>query len=414
MTIPEQPELALAESRMESGADRRGYRLTSIDMARGLVVVIMALDHVRDFVMLDGIQDPMSDPHISPPLFFTRWITHFCAPVFVYLAGTSAGLMAARRRPASLAAFLVTRGVWLILIEIFVVSTAFTFSPLGINQLGGRTMLILQVLWAIGAGMALLAGAQFLGKGVCFVIGSVIVLGHNLLDGVWPTSTGILDTSPPLWAALHIQMTVATGRFLIRLGYPLLPWAGVMLLGYGSAGIFQQPPEKRNSKLLRIGSALVAAFVVMRSFDIYGDPRGWHSQSPGITATVMSFLNTTKYPPSLLFLLMTLGPAAVLCAYAERFGGWLKDTLVMFGRVPFAFYIAHFYVAHTLAVVLGICQGYTVSQMMTYHRFTPKGFGVDLAGVYVVWLLVIALVYPLCRWFAAIKARRTDWWLSYV
>jgi uncharacterized membrane protein len=383
-------------------------------MVRGLVVLIMALDHVRDFVMLGGIQDPMSDPHINAPLFFTRWITHFCAPVFVFLAGTSAGLMAARKRPASLAAFLVTRGLWLILIEVFVISTAFTFSPLGIEQLGGRTMLILQVLWAIGAGMVLLAAAQFLGKRACFVVGAVIVVGHNLLDGIWPTSSGLLDTGPPLWAALHVQMSVAAGRFLIRLGYPLLPWTGVMLLGYGSAGIFQQPPEKRNSKMLKIGIALTAAFVVIRAFDVYGDPRGWQSQNSGIAATVMSFINTTKYPPSLLFLLMTLGPAAILCAYADRLGGWLKDTLVMFGRVPFAFYIGHFYLAHALAVVIGIFQGYAASQMMTYHRFTPEAFGVNLASVYVVWLLVIALMYPLCRWFAAIKARRTDWWLSYV
>ena len=399
---------------MESEPDRRDYRLTSIDMVRGLVVIIMALDHVRDFVMRGGIQDPMSDPHISPTLFFTRWITHFCAPVFVFLAGTSAGLMAARKSPAALAAFLAKRGLWLILIEVFVISTAFTFSPLGLEQLGGRTMLILQVLWAIGAGMVLLACAQFLGKRACFVIGAAIVLGHNLLDGVWPTSAGLLDTSPPLWAALRVQMTVVAGRFLIRLGYPLLPWAGVMLLGYGSANIFQQPPEKRNSQLLKIGFALIAAFVVLRALDVYGDPRGWHSQAAGITATVMSFLNTTKYPPSLLFLAMTLGPAAVVCGYADRFGGRLKATLVMYGRVPFAFYIAHFYLAHALAVVLGVFQGFTASQMMTYYRFDPPGFGVGLLGVYLAWFLVVALVYPLCRWFAALKARRTDWWLSYL
>jgi len=187
-----------------------------------------------------------------------------------------------------------------------------------------------------------------------------------------------------------------------------------MLLGFGAAGVFKQGPEKRNSQLLGIGITLVAGFVLLRAFDRYGDPREWHRQAAGFLSSTMSFLNTTKYPPSLLFLLMTLGPSAIVCAYADRFSGWLKDTLVMFGRVPFAFYIAHFYLAHAIAVVIGLCQGYTANQMMTFFAFNPKGFGLGLPGVYGVWLLVVALLYPLCRWVAAVKARRTDWWLSYL
>lgn len=375
--------------------------------------MIMALDHVRDFVMVSVVQDPMSDPSISPALFFTRWVTHFCAPVFVLLAGVSAGLMAARKSPRTLAAFLAKRGAWIILIEVTVLSTALTFSPLGLAQLDGRTLLVMQVLWAIGASMVVLAGAQFLGRHVCLLIGAGVVLGHNLLDSFWPPND-LFGVGAPPWVALHAQMSSVIGPFQIAFVYPLLPWIGVMLLGFGVAGLFEQEPRKRNSQLLTIGLTLVGGFVLLRTFNRYGDPREWHRQAASYLATTMSFLNTTKYPPSLLFLLMTLGPAAIVCAYADRFSGWLKDTLVMFGRVPFAFYVAHFYLAHALAVVIGLCQGFTVNQMMTFFAFNPKGFGLALPGVYGVWLLVVAMLYPLCRWVAAVKARRTDWWLSYL
>lgn len=393
--------------------DRRAYRLTSIDMLRGLVIIIMALDHVRDFVMLGAVSNPMSDPNVNPFLFFTRWITHFCAPVFVFLAGASAGLMAARKSPSSLAAFLVKRGLWIIFIEVAVISTAITFSPFGVEQAGGRTLIMLRVLWVIGASMVVLAGAQFLGMRACLIMGLTIVLGHNLLDAVWPAG-GMVGTPSLLWISLHSKVKFIAGQFLILIGYPLLPWMGVMLMGYGAAGIFQSTPERRNSQLLGIGIGLIAAFVLLRILDVYGDRNGWHLQLAGVTATIMDFLNTTKYPPSLLYLLMTLGPAALVCANADRFKGWTKDTLVMFGRAPFVFYIAHFYLAHALALALGVYQGFTVRQMMTDPGFNPKGFGVELPGVYVMWLLVIVLLYPLCRWIAAVKRRRTDWWLSYL
>ena len=244
------------------------------------------------------------------------------------------------------------------------------------------------------------------------LVGAAIVLGHNLLDAFWPTNNA-WDTAP-LWVALHAQMAYVVGPFQIINAYPLLPWIGVMLLGFGSAGLFEQQPEKRNADLLRIGLAFTAAFVVLRGLNRYGDPHSWQVHATGFGATLMSFLNTTKYPPSLLFLLMTLGPAAVICAYADCFRGWFKDTMVMYGRVPFAFYFAHFYLAHALAVAIGVWQGYTVSQVSTAYRFFPKGFGLSLPGVYVVWVMVVVLLYPLGRWFAAVKARRTDWWLSYL
>jgi len=278
--------------------DVRAYRVTSIDMLRGLVIVIMALDHVRDFFMVGGAADPMENPDASPALFATRWITHFCAPVFVLLAGTSAGLMAARRSPSALALFLLKRGLWLIFIEWFVISTAWTFSPRGIEQLHGLILVILQVIWAIGASMIVLSAAQYLGRPACLVIGAIVVLGHNLLDPIWPVRHSFNEMKP-LWVALHSPISQDLGPFRLYFAYPLLPWAGVMLLGYGVAGVFELPPKRRDAVLLRSGIILTLAFLAVRALDVYGDPHGWQVQSQGAAATIMSFLNTTKYPPSL-------------------------------------------------------------------------------------------------------------------
>jgi uncharacterized membrane protein len=396
-----------------NSTDARGYRLSSIDMLRGLVILIMAIDHTRDFFSTSMSIDPMNDPNVSLPLALTRWITHFCAPVFVFLSGTSAGLMVARKTPAELGKFLLTRGLWLIFVEIFILSTAGTFSPGGIEQLGGKTLAFMQVLWVIGASMVLLAGLQFLGRKVGLALGAVIVLGHNALDGHWPVSAGILDTSPPLWAALHVSMSKVAGPFHFLFLYPLAPWLGVMLLGFGSSVLFEREPAARNRALLSWGLGIAAAFIVLRFIDGYGEPNHWQFQARGV-ATLIDFLNTTKYPPSLLFLAMTLGPAAIFCAYADRMRGFLKDTFVMFGRVPFAFYVAHFYLLHLLSLLLGAIQGVPVAELLTFPPFYPRNYGVSLPMVYVVWALVIAILYPLCRWVAAVKTRNRARWLSYV
>jgi uncharacterized membrane protein len=393
--------------------DQRAYRLTSIDMLRGLVIIIMAIDHTRDFFSVQMSIDPLGDPNVSLPLALTRWITHFCAPVFVFLAGTSAGLMAARKAPEDLAKFLLTRGAWLIFVEIFIISTATTFAPGGIEQLGGRTLAFMQVIWTIGASMVVLAGLQFLGRKVCLALGVLIVLGHNALDSHWPVSQSFVDTSPPLWAALHIPMSKVAGPFHFLFLYPLLPWLGVMLLGFGASVLFEREPPARNRALLLWGIVITAGFMVLRFFDGYGEPNHWQVHERGV-ATVIDFLNTSKYPPSLLFLAMTLGPAALLCAFADRLHGFLKDTLVMFGRVPFAFYVAHFYLLHLLSLALGSWQGIPVAQLLTFPPFYPGGYGLPLAGVYGVWLLVVVLLYPLCRWMAAVKTRSNAWYLSYL
>jgi len=397
---------------LNSVLSTREYRLDNIDMLRGFVIVIMALDHVRDYFMVGGEQDPMTNPEVGAALFFTRWITHFCAPVFVFLAGTSAGLMLARKSPAQLGSFLLKRGCWLIGVEWFLISTAWTFAPGGLAQVRGLVFVPMQVIWAIGASMVVLAGFQFLGRRACLFVGLLIVLGHNALDSVWP-STDILEEGAAWWVSLHSQVSYAFGPFLLVFAYPLLPWIGVILLGFGSAAVFEEPPERRSALLIRWGLASVLAFVVLRVIDLYGDPNPWQLQGQAVR-TVIDFLNVTKYPPSLLFLLMTLGPAAILCAYANRIPPAIKRPLVIFGRVPFAFYVAHLYLIHALSVGLGVVQGFDANQMLTIVFFYPEGFGIGLFGVYGVWVLVVCLLFPFSKWVASVKARRHDWWLSYV
>jgi uncharacterized membrane protein len=353
----------------------------------------------------------MADPNVTLSLFFTRWITHFCAPVFVLLAGVSAGLMVTRRTKGELGRLLVTRGIWLIAIEMCIVSTALTFAPRGIPELGGQTFIAMQVIWAIGASMLVLSAVQWAGRRTCLIAGLVIVGAHNQLDAWWPANA--LLEQRPLWVALHAQMSVTVGPLLLAFAYPVLPWIGVMLVGFGISPVFTLPADRRHRALLGAGLTLTAAFITIRALDMYGDPNRWQWQADGIR-TLLDFINTTKYPPSLDFLLMTLGPAAILCAVADRMSGTVKQALVTLGRVPFAFYIAHFYLIHVLAVGLGMLQGFSVSQMATLFFFYPQGYGLPLSQVYVMWAVVVLAVYPFCRWMAGIKARRRDWWLSYV
>src|SRR4051812_46743742 len=394
--------------------DGRGYRLTSIDVLRGLVIVIMALDHVRDMILAGATQDPMADPNVTVGVFFTRWITHFCAPVFVLLAGVSAGLMASRRSRGDLFRLLLTRGLWLLVVEGVLISTSATFSPRGIPEFGGATAIILQVIWAIAAGMIVLSGAQWLGRRACLALGLAIVVGHNLLDPAWPITAALDQKTWPFWVALHSQASFRVGPFLFIVIYPVLAWIGVMLLGFGLSPIFELPERRRNALLLRGGVAMVVAFVALRAVGFYGDPNGWQLQPGGPVATALDFLNTTKYPPSLDFVLMTWGPAAIFCAFADRLPDRVSGVLSTYGRVPFAFYVPHFYLIHAISVALGLAQGFTLAQMWTLFFFYPQGYGLGLPGVYAVWVVVIVTLYPFCRWVGSVKARRRDWWLSYL
>jgi len=394
--------------------DQRAYRLTSIDMLRGVVIVVMVLDHVRDFFLADLNLNFMDDPAVSPVLYVTRWITHFCAPVFVFLAGTSAGLMVLRKTPAELARFLATRGIWLILVEWLVIATAYSFAPLGSPGFGGKIFISLQVIWAIGASMLVLAACQFLGRKTCLVLGVAIVLGHNALDFVWPAPDSFAPAATPVWVALHARFRETFGPFYISFLYPVLPWIGVMLCGFGSSTLFELPEWRRRQALRLAGVTMILGFLILRLLDVYGDPNHWQSQPEGALRTVLDFMNVTKYPPSLAYLLATLGPAALVCAQAERWSGWVKDQFVMLGRVPFAFYAVHFFLIHALAVLLGVLQGFPAASFFDVYYFFPKGYGVPLWGVYLVWMLVISLLYPWARYVAGVKARSKSWWLSYV
>jgi uncharacterized membrane protein len=386
---------AAAESRVP--AERR--RLDHVDLLRGLVMVIMVLDHVRDY-LTNAHFDPTDLLRTDAALFGTRWITHFCAPIFIFLAGSSAWIAGTRRTRAELTRFLVTRGVWLILLEFTVISFGWYFSTRW--TVGARG----QVIWAIGASMVVLAGVIHLPRPAIAGFGLLLVLGHNLLDGIAPASFGALA---PLWHVLHVPGELG----IVSLRYPLVPWIGVMALGFvaGPAVFSRDPAVSR--RLAWVGGLLILAFVVLRGLNLYGDP------SPRIddgdpTMMAISFLNTTKYPPSLLYLLMTLGPGLVALAAFRRAQGPLAGVLITFGRVPFLFYVAHLYLVHSIAVAAGMAQGFPASAMFTYFRDLPRTYGFGLPVVYLVWIGVVAVLYPLCRRYAALKARSRAWWLSYL
>lgn len=375
-------------------------------------MVIMALDHVRDFFLISAT-DKLAAPDVDLAVFTTRWITHICAPVFIFLTGTSAGLMQARKEAKFLGWFLLTRGLWLILVECLIISNISTFAPWGLPQLNGSVVVILQVFWAIGASMVVLAAMQFMGRRVCLGVGLGILLCHNLLDTWWP-QTKLLDETTQVWIALLSPMAFRVEPILILFSYPLLPWTGVMLVGFGMAQTFELAAEQRSKNLFRLGVSLTTLFLIVRGVNVYGDPQAWVYHEGEIARSLISFLSVQKYPPSLSFLLMTLGPAAIFCSFAEHFPRKLEEILLNYGRAPFIFYVMHLLFIHGLSVLLGVLQGFEASQFLTMYPFFPKGFGVPLAAVYPVWILLVAMLYPLCAYVSKIKARRKDWWLSYI
>lgn len=392
-------------TRVNDGASiGRRSRIASIDLLRGLVMVIMALDHTRDFFAAGGVNPrDVADP----ALFLTRWVTHFCAPVFILLAGVSAFLRGAGANGRSLrdlSRFLVTRGLWLILVELTVVRLAWTFS-LDLNYF------FTQVIFAIGASMVILSGLVHLPRRIIAAIGLIMIAGHNLLD---PISAKMFGAAAPVWNVLHESAMVQFGAVRWLAVYPLIPWIGVMAAGYALGPVFLRDHRTRTRMLVGWGLAVTVGFVVLRATNLYGDPAPWTAQ-PTLAATILSFINCEKYPPSLLYLMMTLGPALLLLAAFEKALGRIADAVTVFGRVPFFYYVIHIYFVHMLAVLLTAMTGGSVGWMFgPFPPDKPESYGIGLAGVYVIWLAVVAALYPLCRWFAAVKQRRTDWWLSYL
>ena len=398
-------------------------RIDSIDLLRGIVMVIMMLDHTRDFVHNAALQfDPTDLSRTNIVLFFTRWITHFCAPVFVFLAGTGAYLQLARgKRKAQLSRFLVTRGLWLIFLELTIVKLGVFFNP-DIRFLG-----FLQVIWVIGVSMIILAALIYLPKSAIATFGLLMIALHNLLDTIrvegWQGPGSPIPTvSEKLWIVLHQAFygfpILGDNSPVIAVIYPLVPWVGVMAVGYAFGVLYQLDPQRRRRLLLTIGGAATALFIVIRAINVYGDPSQWSSQK-NFVFTVLSFVNTTKYPPSLLFLLMTLGPSILALAVFEvkTSGGAIRSFFVTFGRVPLFFYILQWFTAHIISIVLHLAFGKPVSWLwqspINFGQSQP-GIGFNLGVVYLAWIAGVLLLYPLCRWFAGVKQRRRDWWLSYL
>jgi uncharacterized membrane protein len=388
-------------------ADRRA-RVASVDLVRGIVMVVMALDHVRDFLAIPA--SPTNLATTTPALFLTRWITHFCAPVFCLLTGVGARLSLGRKTRTELARFLWTRGLWLIALDLVVARCL-------IYQFNVDFQLtVLDVLWSLGWSMIALAGLIYLPPAAIAAFGVVLVAGHDLLDGIRPERFGALA---PIWRVLHAPGPIGAGAaHSLFVAYPLIPWIGVMALGWCLGAIYVWPAERRHRALLWLGLGLTGAFVALRAVKGYGDPVPWAPQAtPVITA--LSFLNTTKYPPSLAFLLMTLGPALLVLRAAETAPRWL-DPIRIIGKVPLFYFLVHFAVIHVIAVVVsaisfGAIGGMFESPTIDRYPITfPAGWGFTLPVVYAVWIGVVIAVYPLCRWYAAVKQRRREWWLGYL
>jgi uncharacterized membrane protein len=378
-------------------------RVASIDALRGMVMVLMVLDHARDFFV--GFNVNTTNLAITtPPLFFTRWVTHFCAPVFVFLAGVSAYLYGERHGKPRLSRFLLTRGLWLIVLEVTIVRFAWTPDPF-------YRVTLLQVIWVIGWAMTILAALCRLPIVATIALGSVLVAGHDTLNGIHAGQLGSLGWT---WTLLHERGVLepwAGHRFLIA--YPLLPWIGVIALGYGFGTVFDKPPEERRRTILRFGLVATAGFGALRLANVYGDPVPWSSNG-GTLWAVLSFLNCEKYPPSLLYLLMTLGPAlCVLAVLPDEKTRPLVAKLVTFGSVPLFFYVAHLHLLRWTSLPLGVARWGAAA-------FTPPPAGhagspeLSLWSAYLASALACAILYRPCRWFAELKARRKDWWIGYL
>jgi uncharacterized membrane protein len=384
-----------------------------VDALRGAIMMLMAIDHVRDFFHSAAMSASPTDlSRTTPAIFFTRWITHFCAPVFALTAGLGAFFWLRKRTTGQLSRFLVTRGLWLMILEVTVLRFILTF------EIGTKgKLIILTVFWMLGLCMVILAALVHLPERLLFALSIAVIAAHNLLDSVRAARFG---SAAWLWDILHQQGVFNAGGASVLVAYPLIPWIAVMAAGYCLGRVIGWEPARRQSLLLRLGLALSLAFVLLRAWNRYGDPLPWSAQ-PSWVFTVLSFLNTTKYPPSLQFLLMTLGPALLAMAWLERIRFSAANPMIVFGRVPFFFFLLHLAMIHALAVAANLLRyGRAPFLLMPApsmggpRQVFPPNYGFNLGVVYLVWLAVIALAYPACRWYSQLKQRRTDWWLSYL
>jgi len=398
-------------------------RIQSIDFLRGVVMILMLLDHTRDFVHSSALQsDPTDLSRGDATLFFTRWITHYCAPTFVFLSGVSIYLQReAGKSTGDLARFLFTRGIWLIVLEFTLVRFGFAFnfdySFFGVGQ----------VIWVIGVSMVIMAGLIYLPVRLVGAIGLAMILFHNLLDGIQvPPNIAFAGQPPPdisqmAWIILHQPGVIPLfgGVSSAFVAYPLIPWIGVMALGYAVGTIYLWDTTSRRKWFLAVGIATTVLFFAIRATNVYGDPALWKIQDTPVF-TLLSILNTTKYPPSLLFLMMTLGPAMIVLALTDRIDGkavWQRISIT-FGRVPMFYYLLQFPLAHAMGIVLSLAAGKDIAYLFMNFpgnsEAAPPGYGFSLWVVYAAWIAGSIILYPLCLWWSKLKQRNKHWALSYL
>jgi uncharacterized membrane protein len=384
-------------------------RISAIDIMRGLVMVIMALDHTRDFFHADAmVYDPTDLSKTTPVLFFTRWITHFCAPTFVFLAGTAIHISGQKKSKKELQRFLLTRGLWLILLEVVVVRFGILFNLY-------YDVIIFQVIWAIGATMVLLGLCIYLKDTYILALGILITLCHNLMDAVTLTPDHPMYV---IWLIFFRQGPIALGdSSTIMVFYPLLAWFGIMAMGYGLGRLYTKDMDVlRPTYLVLAGVGAILLFIILRYVNLYGDPKPWQSYNT-FTYTLLSFLNCTKYPPSLLYTLMTLGPLLIFLGILDRVDFKIFKPLIVFGRVPLFYYIIHFYLIHAVALFFYIQKTGKSLGEIDFHFSKGLGGiteGYGLPMVYLAWACIVVFLYPLCHWYNQYKSTNRSWWVSYI
>jgi uncharacterized membrane protein len=387
-------------------------RIQSIDVLRGVVMVIMALDHARDYFHYGSFfGDPTDLDTTTPTLFFTRFITHYCAPVFVFLAGTSAFLYGSKKTKPQLSKFLFTRGIWLIFLEIVVNNLIWTFDL-------SWSLVIFQVIWAIGISMVCLSLLIYLPKKLLFILGILLVAAHNILDEIVIQGQSLKAIG---WYILHQEkFLVFNPNQMIVLKYPIIPWIGIMVLGYLFGTLYNKGFEEKLRKkwLLGLGFGALVLFFILRASNLYGDLIPWTVQDTP-SKTILSFFNVTKYPPSLLFFCITLGPALLFLYVFENTKNKLTDFFLVFGRVPLFYYFLHVLVIHVFAVIgMLLFGGNPQDMILTASSFlngTLATYGYSLGVVYLVWVGVVLLLFPVSKMYMKYKAANRDkWWLSYL
>jgi uncharacterized membrane protein len=385
-------------------------RENSIDIVRGIVMIIMALDHVRDLMHVNALtQSPTDLATTTPILFFTRWITHLCAPIFVFLAGTSVYLSLKRKNNfTETKQHLIKRGFWLLLLEFTVVNFGLFF------DIGFHTLLF-EVIATIGFGFIIMGLLLKIPAKQLGILGLIIIFSHNLFPLI-PFAEGsvLKNVLAPFFSLTAIPLFVEK---VFVVAYPPIPWLGIMLVGFATGLFFEKEKSERENLFIKIGLSALSLFAIIRFINIYGDPALWSVQKNEIF-TFLSFMNVTKYPPSLLFCLLTLGILFLLVAFADQFHNGIKKVTSVYGRVPLFYFVVHFYLIHILTILMLLLQGFNWSQSEfatgTFGRPKNLESGLPLWAIYLVWMSVVIILYKPCVWFGEYKVRNTHWWLRYI